>query len=291
MKNSKKIPAIYLRAQRNELTESIIYANMAKKVKDKHNQDVFKQISSEEKYHESIWHNYTGVEVKPEKFRIFYYSLIIRFLGITFGTKLLENNESKAAKVYAKLPKDFKEGKYLVEAETKHEGELLNMLKDKALDYLGSIVLGLNDALVELLGALAGFTLGLQNSKVIASVGIITGISAALSMAASEYLSTKTEGNTNVHPGTASVYTGLAYILTVILLILPYLLISNIYVSLLVMILIAVVIIAFFNFYISVVKSMPFKKRFLEMVSISLGVAAISFVIGLIINKAFNINV
>ena len=59
--------------------------------------------------------------------------------------------------------------------------------------YTGSIVLGLNDALVELTGALAGLTLALQDTKLIALTGSITGIAAALSMGASEYLSTKSE--------------------------------------------------------------------------------------------------
>ncbi|MCI1640854.1 MAG: VIT1/CCC1 transporter family protein [Bacteroidales bacterium] len=286
-----KIPKSYLKAQRDELTDSIIYEKMSHVAKDEQNRKTFHIISQEEKHHEEIWRKYTGRDVKASGWKIFFYFTLIRFFGITFGIKLLEHTEHDGVQSYQSLPDDFEEADELVAAETKHEDELIDMLNDKSLDYLGSIVLGLNDALVELLGALAGLTLGLKNSKVIASVGIITGISAALSMAASEYLSTKTDSNTKVNPMTASIYTGLAYVITVVLLILPYLLVSNIYISLLLMVAIAVIIIAFFNFYISVVKTMPFKRRFLEMVSISLGVAFISFFIGLIVNKVFDINV
>jgi VIT1/CCC1 family predicted Fe2+/Mn2+ transporter len=35
-----------------------------------------------------------------------------------------------------------------------------------------------------------------------------------------------------------------------------------------------------FNYYISIAKSLPFRKRFVEMASISLGVAGIAFAIG-----------
>lgn len=289
--NTKKTLKAYLKAQRDELTDSIIYERMSKVAKDAQNGKAFHMISEEEKHHAEIWEKYTGREVKADKWKIFIYFSLIRFFGITFGIKLLERTEHDGVKTYRSLPDDFEEADELVLSETKHENELIGMLNDKSLDYLGSIVLGLNDALVELLGALAGLTLGLKNSKVIASVGIITGISAALSMAASEYLSTKTDSNSKVNPMTASIYTGFAYVVTVVLLILPYLLVSDIYVSLLLMIAIAVLIIAFFNFYISVVKTMPFRKRFLEMVSISLGVAFISFFIGLIVNKVFNIDV
>ena len=45
---------------------------------------------------------------------------------------------------------------------------------------------------------------------------MITGIAAALSMAASEYLSTKTENNEK-NPFLASIYTGIAYIINKLL--------------------------------------------------------------------------
>src|SRR5574341_282925 len=103
--------------------------------------------------------------------------------------------------------------------EDMHEQKLLAMLDEEHLHYVGSVVLGLNDALVELTGALAGLTLALQNTELIALTGLITGIAASLSMAASEYLSTRSE-ETEKHPFRAAVYTGIAYIITVTLLIL-----------------------------------------------------------------------
>ena len=92
--------------------------------------------------------------------------------------------------------------------------QLLSMLDEEALKYMGSVVLGLNDALVELTGALAGLTFAFQNTKLIALTGLITGISASLSMAASEYLSSRADGEENA--GRSALYTGIAYIITVI---------------------------------------------------------------------------
>ncbi|MFO7611507.1 MAG: VIT1/CCC1 transporter family protein, partial [Clostridia bacterium] len=154
---------------------------------------------------------------------------------------------------------------------------------------MGSVVLGLNDALVELTGALAGFTFAFQNTRLIALTGLITGISASLSMAASEYLSTKQEGGTNALK--ASIYTGIAYVLTVIFLIMPFLLITNPFISLAVTLFMAVLIIFFFNYYISVAKDHDFRKRFLEMAGISLGVAGISFLIGVLIKQFINVEI
>lgn len=125
----------------------------------------------------------------------------------------------------------------------------------------------------------------------IAVIGIITGVSAAFSMAGSEYLSTKTENSSKIKPATSAFYTGIAYITTVIALIVPYLIVENVFVALFLTISIAILIIAVFNWYESVIKRTSFKKRFLEMVSINLSVVFISFFIELIVNRIFDINV
>ena len=125
----------------------------------------------------------------------------------------------------------------------------------------------------------SGLTLALQNEKLIALSGLITGIAASLSMAASEYLSTRSE-NTDKHPVRAAIYTGIAYIGTVILLVLPYLLFENYYLDLGIALTTAVIIIAMFNYYISVAKDESFRERFLEMAGLSLSVALFSFIIG-----------
>ncbi|SHF69041.1 VIT1/CCC1 transporter family protein [Dysgonomonas macrotermitis] len=277
--------------QRNEVTEILVYKNISRFITDEHNKSVINEIISQEEKHAQIWQSYTGQQVKPYKFKVWLYTNLVRFLGLTFGIKLMEQGERQAAIDYEKLSHIIPEAKIIQHEENEHEAKLIEMIKDKPLDYLGSVVLGLNDALVELTGVLAGLTFGLQNSKMIASVGIITGIAAAFSMAGSEYLSTKTDGTGDVKPITASIYTGIAYILTVIALILPYLLVSNVYIALAITIGIAILIIAAFNYYTAIAKGYSFRKRFLEMLSISLGVAFISFIIGLIVKYVFNIEV
>jgi VIT1/CCC1 family predicted Fe2+/Mn2+ transporter len=164
------------------------------------------------------------------------------------------------------------------------------MIEEERLNYVGSIVLGLNDALVELTGALAGLTFALQNGIIIATSGLITGIAASLSMAASEYLSKRAENDERALKSAA--YTGIAYIITVFFLILPYLLMPNNYfLSLIITLLTAVIIILIFNFYISVAKDLSFKSRFLEMAGISLGVAGLTFFIGFIVRITLGVSI
>ena len=78
---------------------------------------------------------------------------------------------------------------------------------------------------MELTGTIAGLSFALQNTRVVALSGIITGISATLSMAASNYLAERADGNPNAVK--SSVYTGIAYLITVALLVLPYLLLPD----------------------------------------------------------------
>jgi VIT1/CCC1 family predicted Fe2+/Mn2+ transporter len=276
-------------AQKNEITEYRIYSRLAGKIKNKKNSAVLKKIADDELRHYNYWKGITGIEVRPARWTAFKFFWIARLLGITFGIKLMERGEEAAQVNYRKMADEFPEARRIAKDEEDHEHALIALIEEKRLNYVGSIVLGLNDALVELTGALAGLSFVLQNTRLIAMTGLITGIAASLSMAASEYLSTKAEGGEN--PLTSSLYTGAAYVFTVTLLILPYMLFSHYLVCLAVMLLNAVIIILAFNFYISVARDLDFKKRFFEMCAISLGVAAISFGIGVLVKTYMGVDV
>lgn len=273
------------KAQQDELIGTEVYGRLSKLVKNPHNAKVLKQIAEDEKHHANIFKKYTGADIKVNKLRVLFYVFISRIFGLTFGVKLQERGEEAAQKKYTQMLNAFPEMKEIIEAEEKHEAELINLINEERLSYMSSVVLGLNDALVELTGALAGFTLSIQNSKIIALMGLITGISASLSMAASEYLSTKSETDPKVQQRAAksALYTGVAYIFTVIALIIPYFLMVNYITSLITTIVIAITIIFIFNFYISVANDYNFKRRFIEMAAISIGVATLSFIIGYLV--------
>jgi len=279
-----------LKIQKSEITEHHIYSRLAERIKDSSNGEVLKTIAMDEKRHYEFWKHHTGVDVKPSRWKIFKFYWIARIFGLTFGIKLMERGEEKAHENYMRIAEKIPGARKIAEDEDAHEKQLINMIEEERLNYMGSVVLGLNDALVELTGALAGLTFALQNTRLIALAGLITGIAAAFSMAASEYLSTKSE-DSEKNALTSSIYTGIAYIFTVFFLILPYLLVSNYMLCLALTLLIAIAIIFFFNYYISIAKDLSFKKRFLEMAVISLGVAGISFGVGFLIRTFIGIEI
>jgi VIT1/CCC1 family predicted Fe2+/Mn2+ transporter len=276
--------------QRTEITEHHVYKRLAKCINSPENAKVLGQIADDELKHYNDWKKYTQREVKPNWLMVWFYYLISRVLGFTFGIKLMERGEELAQLNYQSVSQVIPNIEQFIHDEDAHEESLIAMLDEERLRYAGSIVLGLNDALVELTGALAGLTLALQNVQLIALSGLITGIAASLSMAISEYLSTRSE-ETQKHPARAAVYTGIAYIVTVTLLVLPYLLSANYYLDLAIVLITSVIIIALFNYYISVAKDESFRARFLEMAGLSLGVAAFSFGIGYLIRTLLGVNI
>lgn len=276
--------------QRDEISSYHTYLRLASITRDEQNRQTLRKIAQQELVHYNIWKRYTQKEVQPNHLKINLYFWVARLFGLTFGIKLMEKSEEKAQHDYKDHLTHIPEIESVLHEEEVHESQLMNMINEESLKYAGSVVLGLNDALVELTGALAGLTFAFQKTNIIALAGLITGISAAFSMAASEYLSTKAEGGEQ-SPTKSAIYTGIAYIITVTLLILPYLLLKSYLLALALTLLTAILIIAIFNYYISIAKDLPFARRFFEMAVISLGVAFFSFVVGNLIRRIFGIEI
>jgi vacuolar iron transporter family protein len=279
-----------LRAQVSEITEYHVYLKLAKLVKYKKNKKIFEKIAKDEMKHYKFFKKFTKVDVKPNKLKIFWYLLLSRVFGVVFGLRLMEKGEVFLASEYRKLKRVIPEINTIIKDEVKHESKLIDLIKEEKLMYAGSVVLGLNDALVELTGALAGFTFAFRNPNIIAIAGLVTGIAASLSMAASEYLSVKTD-ESEKKPSIAALYTGVAYFITILFLIFPFFVLTNVFASLAWTLINATIVILLFTFYISVAKHLNFRRRFLEMFLISMGVALVSFCIGYIIRMLIGIDI
>lgn len=290
-----------LASQKDEITSYFLYKKVGEKLKVEQNREILQSIAQDELNHYEFLKNYSGRDVKPSKLKLYFFAALAKVLGLTFAFKYFEYGESKAINGYKAMVHEYPELKKFIADEEAHEQAMIDFIQERKLNYVGSIVLGLNDALVEFTGALAGYTFAMRDSRLIGIIGLITGVAAALSMASSEYFSKKNESGTsdqceeNVNGCdnalAASIYTGVAYIITVALLVMPFFLLDNYVLALVICIAVAILVIFAFNFYISIVKSYKFWPRFFTMAGISLGVAAVSFVIGIIIRMVFNVDV
>lgn len=279
-----------LAAQKTEITEHFLYRKLAQSVEDTHNRGVLKQISNDELKHYHTWQKYTDKDVEPSRFKVWFYYIVSRILGLTFGIKLMEQGESQAEATYEELARFLPPASEIAREERQHEKELIGLIDEERLRYTGDMVRGLNVALIELTGVVAGLTFALQERTLIILAGLIAGITMSLSVAGTEYIATKSAGGAH-SPIKALFYGGLTNLVTALFLIFPYFIFASVYLSLGFMILNAVIVITLFSFYISVAKEISFPKRFLEMTSIGLGIAALSFVIGLLVRTFLHIEI
>lgn len=148
--------------------------------------------------------------------------------------------------------------------------------RQKGRLYISAIILGLNDALIEFTGALAGFSIVLPDNRSIVLAGLTTGVAATLSMAASEYLSQEADKGPQ-HPLLAAGITGGTYLITVAILLMPFIVLKQPFVSLAVCIICAVLLIFVFTFFESFLRKQSFRKLCVKMLCISISVAFISF--------------
>lgn len=277
------------RLQQEEVDSHAIYLRIARTVTGP-NRAVLERIAADELKHARVWEGYTKAPCAPNRLRVAFAGLVAKLLGFTFIVKFLENGEVLGQELYARLEAEVPEITQVRADEASHEEALVAMLDEERLRFVGSMVLGMNDALVELTGALAGFTFALRDTRVVALAGLNTGISATLSMTSSSYLSAKADEDPAAVK--SSLYTGSMYLLTVALMVLPFLLLpsSMAYAALGAMAVVVVAIIAGFNFYIAVAKGLDFRKRFLEMLILCVGVTAVSFAIGSLAKRLLGVD-
>lgn len=280
-----------LTQQQNEINDYTIYKALSQLQTDKQNKEIFEKIANEEKHHYNFWYKITNRDLKPQKLLVWWYLLLVRVFGTSFALKSLEKRESTAEEFYKELFEIYPESRNIYHQEVQHEFELIDMLNDKKLVYAGAIVLGMNDALVELTGTLSGIAFAFEKSIVVGLTGLIMGIAASLSMAGSAYLEAKENPSETIKPLTYSLYTGVSYILTTAILVLPFFIFETMSYSLIVMFVCAFLAIVSYTFYISVAKDLSFSKRVIQMSAITFGVALISFFIGYIVKTYFGIEI
>ncbi|MDP6986237.1 MAG: VIT1/CCC1 family protein [Candidatus Thalassarchaeaceae archaeon] len=284
-----------LRLQRMEATEAEVYRRLARIQPDPMNKSILEGIALEEERHEAEIAKLTGEDVEADIWKVRKQVMLARLFGFTFSIRMMEATEKDAATEYRELGLHD-----IADEEEAHEENMIGMLDEERLRYSGSVVLGMSDALVELTGALAGLTFALRDLRLVALAGLVTGIAAAFSMGASEFLSSRAEKK-DESAIKAAIFTWISYLITVLLLVSPYLLIGNDtsdfqglgpHIQALIGTLsIGLIIVALFNYYVSVVEGVSFKTRFAEMAAILGVVTLISYGIGIALRGILGVEV
>lgn len=291
MAYSADIQKILLRIQQSEMTEAAAYHAMADAIKDEHNREALTRVADEIASQAKALETYTNKQLAADERKVKRYARMARIFGFTFAAKLMDRRKIKFVNHSKKLLSEMPEVEKMQADEQKRDNELFALLSEKRLSYVGAMILGMNDAIVEITGTLAGLTLAMQNTRLIALSGLITGVAATLSMAASEYLAERSDGKGDA--AKSGLMTGGAYFITVVILLLPYLILDDkmYLLAMGIMLVLVVLILAGFNFYTSVARDVSFGKNFGQMCAISLGVAALSFVLGYAVRTFLGVDV
>lgn len=291
MAYSADIQKILLRIQQSEMTEAAAYHAMADAIKDEHNREALTRVADEIASQAKALETYTNKQLAADERKVKRYARMARIFGFTFAAKLMDRRKIKFVNHSKRLLSEMPEVEKMQADEQRRDDELFALLNEKRLSYVGAMILGMNDAIVEITGTLAGLTLAMQNTRLIALSGLITGVAATLSMAASEYLAERSDGKGDA--AKSGLMTGGAYFITVVILLLPYLILDDkmYLLAMGIMLVLVVLILAGFNFYTSVARDVSFGKNFGQMCAISLGVAALSFVLGYAVRTFLGVDV
>jgi VIT1/CCC1 family predicted Fe2+/Mn2+ transporter len=281
----------------NELTEHVVYHKLAQMEKDPGNREALERLSAQEKIHYEFWKSLMPTAeaemVHPRWYTVWGLSFLRIVLGVTFMTKFLETHENDAVEKYQGIAATIPESHrarfaQIIEDEKSHERTLIAQLKEKRVSYMGFIVLGLADAIVEITGVHAGF-LGVTGSTLIAGVaGIIVGFSAAISMGSASYLQAKQD--TEKSAVLSGFLTWASYFCSVVLLALPYFLIHVMLPAFITSTSVGILLVAGFTFYGAIVFDRKFWREFSETVGLMLATALATFILGAVVGTLFHIN-
>lgn len=195
----------------DEYKDSVLYAQLAKGEKDSELKREFLRLSNIESKHAKFWHDFLenrGAEVqrvKVGKLSFLSIKLLRRLLGPGAIASLLEMGENSAVEKYFEFLTAFRlsenERKALSEVivdELEHEHFFAETKKRFHTDNIRDFVLGMNDGLVELLGAVTGLSAVYVNfPRIVGISGLIVGVAGALSMAIGAFISVRSQRQVN----------------------------------------------------------------------------------------------
>jgi vacuolar iron transporter family protein len=293
------LSAIAVAQAEEELFAWRIYSALAERMGDENNKRRLGELAAQERAHLDFWLQVSGSQESSIRTSGFRHRLLLvasTILGPAFTIRWLERGEDKAIESYTELldgdslsADQRGRVEQMLAEEKEHEVFLAKGVEDERRLYLGAAVLGLNDALVELTGGLTGLVSSIADPKLIGFASLVVGIAAAMSMAASNFLSVDIGETSELKPARAAAYTGTAYILVVIALVLPFFLLSNRHTALMISWAAGIIVITLFSFYSSVMQGVSFVRRFGVMLALGVGVAIVSYFVGRVLGAIIGI--
>ena len=292
---SPELARLAAESAQDEYADRSVYLALSRREKNPEFKRALENIASGEQSHYEFWKTYApDVKVSAKKLRTYVIVLIRILLGLTFTLKLLERHEGKLHIRYRKIaesipPADKHRFQAMMDSEEGQEDLLIGKIQENRVKYMSFIVLGLADAVVEISGIHAG-SLGIYGLTELAGLaGVIAGMAASIAMGTAAYAQAKQgfQGSAKW----SAIYTGVSYMITAVLLALPYFLTKNMAGALVTSLVIGVVLVATMTFYDTVISARPFKRQFGEIAGIILAASIALFIIGTIVGQYLGVRI
>lgn len=195
----------------DEYKDSILYASLSREEKDPKLKEEFLRLSHMESNHAKFWYEFLAKRgKKPDKIkigrlRLFSVKMLRKLLGPGTVVSLLEMGENSAIQKYFRFLTKYKLSEEereilskIILDELEHERFFYESKKRFHVENIRDFVLGMNDGLVELLGAVTGLSaVYIHNPKIVGISGLIVGVAGALSMGIGAFISVRSQRQVN----------------------------------------------------------------------------------------------
>jgi len=281
---------------------------------------ILDQLIPIETKHYEFWQRFFGLELTRldvgRRVKLVLMVALARVFGAPAIQLILEAIEVFGVRKYLAVWRLYEGGplgravREVLEDEFKHEDAVVSEEAERQInpERVRDIFLGLNDGLVEILGAVSGFFGAFTNATTVLIAGLMVGVAGALSMGAGAYLAASSESEVRdtesrrrqflgepeppaAAGGTAiasGFRVGLSYVVGAVVPVLPVLFGAR---TLLPSLLVAGVVIVLVSAILAFLSGMDVRRRILMNLAIIAGAVAVSYVIGLLAQGVWGIKV
>ena len=309
MANEKKsiIKKLYLEERLHES----IYSKLSKSERSPEIRKMMADLAVLEKSHGDLWRDALNEPVPEENVRqpikIATIIALRHLLGLAFTIKIIEHSEGNLHNRLAdelKRHKASKREERDIEKVRKSEEKDEEYLETRIIGFnrffknVRDIMFGMNDGLVELLAVVVGLAAAIEVPLIVFIAGFIVAISGTLSMAVGAYLSTDYQEKIGSKSGksrerasalSSGLYVGTFYFIGTLFPLSPFIFGISGYTGIIIAIIVTSAALTFTSATISLVSDKSVIKGILKTLVLSLGVAAITIILGAYIKSAYHV--
>lgn len=303
----------------DELFDLTLYKTLLKFAGPEEKLILEKLIPVEERHFE-FWKSFFKIKAEKLNFTRRFKLKIIAAISRIFGQAgihiVLEAIEVYGIKKYLRVWNHYKNDelgnavKHVLEDEFKHEDEIVSASKRTKVfpERVRDIFLGLNDGLVEILGAVSGFFAAFSNTSSVLIAAVTVAVAGAISMAASAFaaLSSALEventevekqkflgeisanDGSKINPYSSALVVGITYLFGAFVPVIPVIFgAKNVLISMLASIIVIIAV----SFIVAFLSGMDAKKRILLNLLIIFLAVGISYFLATAAKRVFNVDI